>query len=67
MAYEDAEADAPQRAIRGSTTEIADALAGYAELGISHLIAHVFPRSVDAVRRLGEAAALARERVPSVV
>jgi probable F420-dependent oxidoreductase len=67
VAYEDAEAAAPPRAIRGSTTEIADALAGYAELGISHLIAHVFPRSVDAVRRLGEAAALARERVPSVV
>jgi probable F420-dependent oxidoreductase len=67
VAYDDAEADAPERAIRGSTTEIADALAGYAELGISHLIAHVFPRSVDAVRRLGEAAALARERVPSVV
>ena len=39
------------------------ALAGYAELGISHLIAHVFPRTPDAVARLGEAAALARERV----
>jgi len=62
VAFEGAEPDAPERAIRGSTDEIADALAGYAELGISHLIAHIFPRSTDAVRRLAEAAALARER-----
>ena len=55
--------DLPERAIRGSRDEIADGLAGYAELGISHLIAHVYPRTADAVARLGEAAALARERV----
>ena len=62
VAFEDADADAPKRAIRGTTEEIAAQLAGYAELGISHLIAHTFPRTVDAVSRLGEAAALARER-----
>jgi Luciferase-like monooxygenase len=38
------------------------ALAGYAELGISHLIVHI-PRTPAAVVRLGEAAALARERL----
>jgi probable F420-dependent oxidoreductase len=62
VAFDGAEPDAPERAIRGSTDEIADALAGYAGLGISHLIAHIFPRNTDAVRRLAEAAALARER-----
>jgi probable F420-dependent oxidoreductase len=55
--------DAPARAIRGSLDEVAAALAGYADLGISHLIAHVFPRTPEAVSRLAEAAALARERL----
>jgi len=63
VAFEDAASDAPERAIRGSTDEMADALAGYAELGIEHLITHVYPRSTDSVRRLAEAAALARERL----
>jgi len=63
VAFEGADADAPERAIRGTPDEIASALAGYAELGISHLIAHVFPRTTDAVRQLAEAAALARERL----
>ena len=63
VAYEDAGDDAPERAIRGTTPEIADALAGYAELGITHLITHLFPRTPSAVARLGEAAALARERL----
>lgn len=57
--------DVPERAMRGSIPEIADGLAGYANLGISHLIAHIYPRTPDAVRQLGEAAALARERVTS--
>jgi probable F420-dependent oxidoreductase len=65
VAFEGAGDDAPERAIRGSRDEVADALAGYAELGVSHLIAHVFPRTPDAVRRLAEAASLARERVPA--
>jgi alkanesulfonate monooxygenase SsuD/methylene tetrahydromethanopterin reductase-like flavin-dependent oxidoreductase (luciferase family) len=61
VAFPDAEADAPERAIRGSTTEMAEALAGYAELGVSHVIAHIFPRSPGAVARYAEAAAAARE------
>jgi hypothetical protein len=55
--------DIPERAMRGSISEIADGLAGYAALGISHLITHLFPRTPDAVRQLGEATALARERL----
>lgn len=57
---------AAKRAIRGSTEEVASALAGYAELGVSHLIVHVWPRTPDAVRQLAEAAALARERIGAV-
>ena len=67
VAFEGAAADAPDRAIRGSLDEVADALAGYATLGAKHLIAHVFPRTATAVRQLGEAAALARERVAAGV
>lgn len=64
VAFEGAEGDdIPERAMRGSISEIADGLAGYAALGVTHLIAHIFPRTPDAVRRLGEAAALARERL----
>jgi probable F420-dependent oxidoreductase len=59
--------DIPERAMRGSISDIADGLAGYTELGITHLIAHIFPRTPDAVRRLGEAAALARERLGAAV
>ena len=67
VAFPGAADDTPSRAIRGSAAEIADALAGYAELGISHLIAHVFPRTAEAVSRLAEAAALARERLSTPV
>jgi probable F420-dependent oxidoreductase len=56
---------APEHAIRGSIDEVADALAGYADLGVSHLIAHVWPRSPDGVERLAEAASIARTRVPA--
>ena len=63
VAFEGADADAPDHAIRGSIDEVADALAGYARLGAGHLITHVFPRTSEAVRQLGDAAALARERV----
>lgn len=55
--------DAPDSAMHGSTEDIADALAGYAELGISHLIVHLWPRTPEAVTRLAAAASLARERV----
>jgi len=63
VAFDGAEDDVPERAMRGSTQEIADALARYEELGISHLIAHLFPRTPDAVARFGEAAAMARDRL----
>jgi probable F420-dependent oxidoreductase len=67
IAFPGASDDAPDRAIRGSADEIADALAGYADLGISHLIAHVFPRTPGAVTRYAEAAALARDRLSVAV
>ena len=54
--------DAPDNAMRGTAEEIADALAGYAELGISQLMVHLWPRMPDAVVALTGAAALARER-----
>ncbi len=63
VVFEDAKPDAPERAIRGTPDEMADALAGYAELGISHLIAHVYPRNAGSVRRLASVAALARDRL----
>jgi probable F420-dependent oxidoreductase len=65
VAFDGADDDTPERAIRGTADQIADALARYDELGISHLIAHVFPRTPEAVRRLAEAAARARDRVPT--
>jgi alkanesulfonate monooxygenase SsuD/methylene tetrahydromethanopterin reductase-like flavin-dependent oxidoreductase (luciferase family) len=69
VVFEGANEDLPARVIRGTREEMADALAGYAELGIEHLIAHVYPRSADSVRRLADAAELARDRlgVPAAV
>jgi hypothetical protein len=57
-----ADDDRPDEAIRGSNEEIAAAMAGYEALGVSHLIVHMWPRTVDAVRQLGEVAALVRAR-----
>ena len=59
--------DAPETAMRGSVEEIADALAGYDALGISHLIVHLWPRTPEAVTQLAEAARLARDRIPATV
>lgn len=67
VAFEGADADTPEHALRGTVDEIADGLAGYAALDVKHLIAHTFPRTTDAVKLLGEAAALARERVAAPV
>jgi len=67
VAFEGADADTPEHALRGTVDEIADGLAGYAALDVKHLIAHIFPRTTDAVKLLGEAAALARERVVAPV
>jgi probable F420-dependent oxidoreductase len=55
--------DRPEEVVSGSPEEIAKALAGYADLGVGHLIVHVWPRTVEAVHRLGAAAALARSQV----
>jgi probable F420-dependent oxidoreductase len=57
--------DRPDEAIGGSVEEVGEALAGYADLGISHLIVHVWPRTADAVRLLGEAAQVARQHKPA--
>ena len=66
VAFDGAPSNAPERAIRGTADVMADALAGYADMGIAHLIAHVYPRSADSVRRLAEAADLARHRLGAV-
>jgi probable F420-dependent oxidoreductase len=63
VAFDGAGEDTPERAIRGTPSEIAGALAGYGAMGISHLIAHVFPPTPASVERLGQAAALTRERL----
>ncbi len=55
--------DAPENAMRGSVEEIADALAGYASMGIGGLIVHLWPRTPEAVTKLAEAARLVRDRV----
>jgi probable F420-dependent oxidoreductase len=55
--------DRPEEAISGTTEEIAEALAGYAKLGVSHLIVHLWPRTIEAVHRLGSAASLARTQI----
>jgi len=58
--------DAPENAIHGGTEEIADALAGYAALGMSHLMVHLWPRTPDAVMNLAAAVAIVRRTVPDV-
>ncbi len=65
VAFDDADGEIPDRAIRGSVAEVGAALAGYADLDVSHLIVHLWPRSPDGVRRLAQAAAIARDRVPT--
>jgi alkanesulfonate monooxygenase SsuD/methylene tetrahydromethanopterin reductase-like flavin-dependent oxidoreductase (luciferase family) len=55
--------DAPEEAIRGTAEEIAAALAGYADLGVTHLVVHCWPRTAEAVTHLARAATIARERV----
>ena len=67
VATSPADDDRPEEAIHGSTGEIGEALAGYADLGISHLIVHLWPRTVEAVVQLGAAAAIARQRASTTV
>ena len=65
VAFDDGDDDVPDRAIRGSVADVGKALAGYADLGVSHLIVHVWPRTPAAVQQLAEAASIARDRVPA--
>jgi probable F420-dependent oxidoreductase len=60
VATSPADDDRPDETILGTVEEIADAMSGYAALGVSHLIVHLWPRTVEAVRRLGEIASLVR-------
>ncbi|MEO8245962.1 MAG: LLM class flavin-dependent oxidoreductase [Chloroflexota bacterium] len=55
--------DAPENAIRGTTDEIGAALAGYAALGVSHVVVHLWPRTAAAVEQLAAAAKVARRTV----
>ncbi len=66
VAFEGADADTPKHAIRGTTDQVADALAAYTSVNAGHLIAHVFPPTPDSVRRLAEAATVARDRIGAV-
>jgi probable F420-dependent oxidoreductase len=61
VATSPADDDRPDEAIRGSNAEIAEAIAGYDALGITHVIVHLWPRTVDAIRQLGEIASLVRQ------
>jgi probable F420-dependent oxidoreductase len=52
--------DPPENAISGDAEEVGRALATYRELGIEHLIVHLWPPSAAAVNELGRAAEVAR-------
>ena len=53
------EEEPPERAIRGDSDHVAEALNGYAQHGVEHVIAHVWPRTARAVEELARAAAMA--------
>jgi alkanesulfonate monooxygenase SsuD/methylene tetrahydromethanopterin reductase-like flavin-dependent oxidoreductase (luciferase family) len=55
--------DPPAKTIRGSSEEVGQALAAYGELGIEHLIVHLWPPTAAAVAELGRAAEVARADV----
>jgi alkanesulfonate monooxygenase SsuD/methylene tetrahydromethanopterin reductase-like flavin-dependent oxidoreductase (luciferase family) len=50
----------PDNVMSGTPEEVGRMLAGYAERKIDHLIAHLWPRTPEAVQALGEAAEIAR-------
>ena len=52
--------DPPGNAITGDAAEVGRELAAYAEMGIEHAIAHVWPPNAAGVTELGRAAELAR-------
>jgi probable F420-dependent oxidoreductase len=56
--------DPPTNSISGSAEEVGKELAAYRELGIEHLIVHLWPPNAAAVRELGRAAEVARADAP---
>ncbi len=62
VATSPADDDRPEEAIRGNSEEIAAAIAGYEALDITHVIVHLWPRTVEAVRGLGDIASIVRTR-----
>ena len=52
--------DAPTNAITGDADEVGRELAAYRELGMEHLIVHLWPPTAAAVTELGRAAEVAR-------
>jgi probable F420-dependent oxidoreductase len=52
--------DAPKNAISGDAEEVGRELAAYRELGMEHLIVHLWPSTAAAVTELGRAAEVAR-------
>lgn len=52
--------DPPESAISGDTEAVGQAIAAYRELGIEHVIVHLWPRNAAAVTELGRAAEVAR-------
>jgi alkanesulfonate monooxygenase SsuD/methylene tetrahydromethanopterin reductase-like flavin-dependent oxidoreductase (luciferase family) len=52
--------DPPENAISGDAEEVGRALGAYRELGIEHLIVHLWPHSAASVTELGRAAEVAR-------
>jgi len=55
--------DPPDNSIAGTAQEVGRALADYRELGIEHLIVHLWPSTTAAVSELGRAAEIARADV----
>lgn len=55
--------DPPKNAISGDAEEVGRELAAYREIGIDHLIAHVWPPTAAAATELGRAAEIARADV----
>ena len=52
--------DAPENAISGDAEEVGRELAAYRELGMQHLIVHLWPPTAAAVMELGRAAEVSR-------
>ena len=50
----------PENALSGDAAEVGRELAAYAELGIEHVIVHVWPPNADGATELGRAAERAR-------